>query len=527
MISMEKGESVSASSKSCSASSSNSSTCSNKLNNNIIENTTHTNKSNTSNKTSTAINLLNRIKSTKLKSNNNNSNTNSHYHHQPHHTLFSSTLHSAMMPSVTSRLKKNIARTKEKILQGMGKTDRTNDENFDFYVSNFEQQNAQAGKLAKELNKYLNSLRETQKSSKAFYDTLKETYEANWPNSDNFSEQINLMELKWIDYINRLANDVQSPLVAYLNEFPELKKKIEKRENRLLDYDEARHTLESVQTKSLKKSSPNGTSNGSNSLTSNNNPNLNQNVTSTDQLTKITKLKIDLEDKQHIYEEINQTLCMALPVLFDNRVKFYSSLFQTFFHTETMFHSDSAEAKSKLDVICENLSMETFEQTHNSLTMNINSISHSDSNTKEIDENENSCNGNYIENGEKPVHLTDLFPSTENSYTNNNDTNASSNNKVVLDQESNTVSTTTPPSTINGSDNLAKENCNPVLYRVKATYAYDGKELDELTFGKDDIIEVVDGTESEKEELDDGWRIGVHLFTNKRGLFPENFTKRI
>lgn len=80
-------------------------------------------------------------------------------------------------------------------------------------------------------------------------------------------------------------------------------------------------------------------------------------ATSTDQLTKLTKLKIDLEDKQHMYEEMNQTLCMALPVLFDNRVKFYSSLFQTFFHTETEFHSEAAESKSRLDEICESLSL--------------------------------------------------------------------------------------------------------------------------------------------------------------------------
>lgn len=58
-----------------------------------------------------------------------------------------------------------------------------------------------------------------------------------------------------------------------------------------------------------------------------------------------------------MYEEMNQTLCMALPVLFDNRVKFYSSLFQTLFHTETEFHSDSLEAKSRLDEICEGLSL--------------------------------------------------------------------------------------------------------------------------------------------------------------------------
>lgn len=64
-----------------------------------------------------------------------------------------------MMPSVTSRLKKNISRTKEKILQGIGKTDKTEDEIFDLYVENFDRQHSQANKLSKELNRYLTQLK--------------------------------------------------------------------------------------------------------------------------------------------------------------------------------------------------------------------------------------------------------------------------------------------------------------------------------------------------------------------------------
>lgn len=152
-----------------------------------------------------------------------------------------------------------------------------------------------------------------------------------------------------------------------------------------MDYDNARHSLESAQNKSIKKgvsafaASPTLTmppnqgqsmmgNNSSSSSSSSSNSAAHPTSTATtntasataattDQLTKLTKLKIDLEDKQHMYEEMNQTLCMALPVLFDNRVKFYSSLFQTLFHTETEFHSDSLEAKSRLDEICEGLSL--------------------------------------------------------------------------------------------------------------------------------------------------------------------------
>lgn len=120
-----------------------------------------------------------------------------------------------------------------------------------------------------------------------------------------------------------------------------------------------------VQNKTNKKSNA-ATLNSSITGPSTNNSLTPTSSSTTEQLTKLTKLKIDLEDKQHIYEDINQTLCMALPVLFENRIKFYSSLFQTFFYTETIFHSDCVEIKSKLDGLCENLSTQTAQEISNS-----------------------------------------------------------------------------------------------------------------------------------------------------------------
>ncbi|CAF0851670.1 unnamed protein product [Brachionus calyciflorus] len=450
----------------------------------------------------------------------------------------------SMMPSVKSRLIKNIGRTKEKILQGIGKTDRTSDENFDTYVHNFESQHAQANKLNKELNKYLHCLRETQKSSKVFYDTLRETYESEWPMSHLFSEQIESIEIKWADYLAKLHKDVQLPLISYLNEFPEHKKKIEKRCNRLLDYDNARHNLENAQIKTSKKNSQNSqtmsnnNNNNNNSGSSSSSTSSNSNhQTSTDQLTKLTKLKIDLEDKQHIYEDLNQTLCLALPVLYENRIKFYSSIFQTFFHTETTFHSDCVEAKSKLDDICEQLSITTSQRRIESpefineantiIPRNLPPIDGEYS--SDIDNDENNYNSPDEEdesnqensNKENSNKISEFVPKAnldENeAFSKSNGQNTSMIYNYLVNQIS------------QNQEEVAKQRnyTEKYLYKVKATYAYDGKEIDELAFNKDDVIIVVDGTESEKEDLDEGWLIGIHELTNKRGLFPENFTKRI
>jgi len=494
------------------------------------------------------------------------------------------------MPLV--RLKKNISRTKEKFLQNIGKTDRTSDESFDLYVENFERQHSQASKLTKELNKYLNCLMETQKASRTFYDTLRDTHEQNWPDHEEFSDQVGTIENKWGDYINKLVNDVQMPLVSYLNEFPELKKKIEKRDNRLLDYDNARHTLEGAQNKTNKKNNTatllNSSMTGptaSNSLT--------PTSSSTEQLTKLTKLKIDLEDKQHIYEDINQTLCMALPVLFENRIKFYSSLFQTFFYTETIFHSDCVEIKSKLDGLCENLSTQTAQEISNSEALYYAKINNDSTNgTKKIEQNEQPINHEInqenlsssfhqetsiqkaelpnTEDPQKQHHiqkqaLTDHKneqpsspqttaaivnikptedlkdgPNTQPEY----DSNKLESIENFLDKslkhlELSPILNTESikhNSELRMSTNLARTEsldiktpavASDFIYRVRAAYPYEAKESDEITFVKDDLIEVVEGTESENEDLDEGWLIGVHEVSLKRGLFPANFTKKL
>lgn len=459
------------------------------------------------------------------------------------------------MPSVTSRLKKNIVRTKQKILQGMGlDVNRTNDQNFDMYAQQFEQQHKQASKLTHDLNKYLNCLKETQRCSKAFYDTLKETYENNWPDSNLFYDQIQMIEFKWMDYLTRLNNDVQLPLIAYSNEFPELKKKIDKRANRLIDYDNAKQALLAVQNKTTKHSSNNTNGNSNNGtgkfgIMGGSSSKSNE-IHSTENLTKLTKLKIDLEDKQHIYDEINQTLCMSLPVLYENRIKFYSSLFQTFFHTETMFYSDCAEIKSKLDNLCEMLSNKTITP-HPTTTSNLNNENDEvknpiesniivKSNTNDYDANENdesnddssdsnsNNNTNNVKSNDLP-NLTISSPNTANKIMHLNG-NTSNNGKYENESDLNSSLATNYYTTRSSNTVPSNHNNNSsfnYLYKVKAAYGYTAKELDELTFAKDDSIQVLEGTESEKEDLDDGWLIGLHENTNKRGIFPENFTKRI
>lgn len=63
------------------------------------------------------------------------------------------------------------------------------------------------------------------------------------------------------------------------------------------------------------------------------------------------------------------------------------------------------------------------------------------------------------------------------------------------------------------------------LYLVEATHAYIGEDVDELNFDPGDIIYVVKFDND--EEQDDGWQMGVKQKDGLKGVFPENFTRKL
>ena len=63
------------------------------------------------------------------------------------------------------------------------------------------------------------------------------------------------------------------------------------------------------------------------------------------------------------------------------------------------------------------------------------------------------------------------------------------------------------------------------LYTVSATHKYTGEDEDELSFEADEIIYVI--TFENPDEQDDGWQMGIKASDGVKGVFPENFTKRL
>lgn len=63
------------------------------------------------------------------------------------------------------------------------------------------------------------------------------------------------------------------------------------------------------------------------------------------------------------------------------------------------------------------------------------------------------------------------------------------------------------------------------LYKAVATHSYTAEDEDELAFEKGAIIHVIQF--EDPEEQDEGWLMGILDDSGLKGVFPENFTKRL
>ena len=86
-----------------------------------------------------------------------------------------------------------------------------------------------------------------QSASKNLMDTLTEVYEPQWTGQDLLTVQGQNSEMLWADLAHKLSDQVLIPLNTYQGQFPEMRKKIEKRGRKLIDYDKERHNVQTLQ----------------------------------------------------------------------------------------------------------------------------------------------------------------------------------------------------------------------------------------------------------------------------------------
>jgi len=390
---------------------------------------------------------------------------------------------------------KTAGRAKEKILQNLGKSDKTTDEIFEEHLINFNTQQVNATRLHKDINNYLRCIRAMQTANKNLMDTLSDIYEKEWVGQDMLYVQAQNNEMLWTDLAHKLTDQVVTPLNTYQAQFPEMRKKIDKRGRKLIDYDAERHTVQQMQ----------------------NNPNRNE--------AKYIRAKEQMENAKRTYEVLNSELHDELPALYDSRILFLVTNMQTLFAAEEVFHSETSKVYSELEAVVDKLAKEVQKGTLPRKPINrplpITNNSAPVIPTSSMNSPPKATNGgSHKYRGTSPAKDYEVVGTDRvgtdrfNGERDDNDRNFEENgNRLARGQYEIPGGATT-------------ENLPPgVLYRVKAAYKYQAEDVDELNFEVGEIIQVVEYDDPEEQE--EGWCMGVKESTGQKGLFPANFTRPV
>lgn len=397
--------------------------------------------------------------------------------------------------NIAKMVSKQAGRAKEKLLQNLGKADKTTDEIFEEHLLNFNQQQANSCRLQKDIANYIRCIKAIQTTSKNLMDTLTEVYEPQWTGQDLLTVQGQNSEMLWADLAHKLSDQVLIPLNTYQGQFPEMRKKIEKRGRKLIDYDKERHNVQTLQG----------------------NPNRNE--------AKYARAKEAMECAKRTYEILNSELHDELPALFDSRVLFLVTNQQTLFAAEEVFHSETAKVYSELEAIIDKLAKDVQKGTLPKkilpkppmLNQSINSASSLGSPPKATNGTSSpsrhfgSSFGSHSRADYEPVGALPIKGTTNGaSYTNTTGNGNGAGSNEMYDIPVGATTANLPPG---------------VLYQVKASYKYQAEDVDELAFEVGETINVVEYEDTEDQEQEEGWLMGFKEATGQKGMFPANFTR--
>nr|XP_022906636.1 myc box-dependent-interacting protein 1 isoform X1 [Onthophagus taurus] len=475
-------------------------------------------------------------------------------------------------------VQKHAGRAKEKLLQNLGKVDKTLDDIFDEHLQNFNRQQLAANRLQKEFSNYLRAVRNVQVASKSLLEAIGDTYESSWSGHDNLYVQTQSVDSLWQDFYHKLTDQVCIPLNTYQSQFPEMKKKIDKRGRKLVDYDSQRHSFQALQLNMAKKRDE----------------------------TKIARGKEQLEEAKRTYEMLNSELHDELPALYDSRILFLVTNLQTLFNAEQNFHNEASKVFGTLENIVDKLATDSQRSSYSVKRTNgtasisrttpssfVNNISTTPTKINPIPDNDAKTPTNSEHTPEfttakasrasvdstppaSPSPTTPKSPGTppprspispraapvsavppEESIEKTNEDIAPPPSPEAVeinggdpgddevtpqlekpDKVQNGGNKTTPTAGGEKNESVNKnveelydipvgastDNLPPgVLYRVKSTYKYNREDVDELSFDVGEIIQVIEYDDPEEQE--EGWLMGIKESNGEKGMFPANFTR--
>ncbi|XP_026151503.1 myc box-dependent-interacting protein 1 [Mastacembelus armatus] len=269
---------------------------------------------------------------------------------------------------VASNVQKKLTRAQEKVLQKLGKADETKDAAFEEGVINFNKQYTEGRKLQRDLRAYLEAVKAMHESSKNLQSCLVDMYEPEWYGKNDMDSIAEDCDVLWTDYHQKLVDHALISMDTYLGQFPDIKARIAKRDRKLVDFDSARHNYTATH-KSKKKDGGIKITKPS-TLLERATPGWAQGILSAHNVAQSSlsrsQAEEELERAQKVFEEINIDLQEELPSLWNSRVGFYVSTFQSLAGFEEKFHKEMSRLDQDMYDVLEKLEQtDTTRKTDN------------------------------------------------------------------------------------------------------------------------------------------------------------------
>uniref|UniRef100_A0A3Q2QGN8 Bridging integrator 1 n=1 Tax=Fundulus heteroclitus TaxID=8078 RepID=A0A3Q2QGN8_FUNHE len=386
---------------------------------------------------------------------------------------------------VASNVQKKLTRAQEKVLQKLGKADETKDAAFEEWVINFNKQYTEGSKLQRDLRAYLEAVRAMHESSKNVQACLGDMYEPDWYGKNEVDSILEDCDVLWTDYHQKLVDHALISMDTYLGQFPDIKTRIAKRDRKLVDYDSARHNYAATH-KTKKK----------------------------DGGIKITKAEEELERAQKVFEEINLDLQEELPSLWNSRVGFYVSTFQSLAGFEEKFHKEISRVRPlhRLSVQKGLSPLHSVSKKKYSFCL----LTDADTPEEETQKHHDpvaAATEAWGDDGTQPIRYDPIAAQFLPFFVSQLQTPAT----AAEPTEDSSETAEMPPG---------------FLFKVQVMHDYAANDTDELEMKAGDVVLVV--TFDNPEEQDDGWLLGLKQDdwqqkkeNASKGVFPENFTQRL
>ncbi|XP_077368901.1 bridging integrator 2a [Festucalex cinctus] len=208
------------------------------------------------------------------------------------------------------KVQRRLSRGKEKVLQKLGKSEETRDDEFEHYVQLFYDQQTDGNRIYKDLRNYIEAVRDMREASRRLSQSLFDVYESDWVGQEDIGAIVEGEDLLWNDHEVKLLDQAVRTMEFYVGQFPDIREKVAKRGRKLVDYDSSRHHLEALQVAKKRDD------------------------------IKINKAEEEMNGTKQVYEGINNELKEELPVLHESRIGCYVTVFSAVSSLRDLFYKE-------------------------------------------------------------------------------------------------------------------------------------------------------------------------------------------